>query len=167
MPILMEIYNTVANILTRLGLNETFFYQFGIFLVFFFISKPLFFDLLQFVLENRRAKTTELQDKAATLFSEGERLAKQYESQVQESHKEFQKKINLQKKKMKSEKSKEISIAERKAHQEFESNRQQIFKETEQLQKEIAGEREKLSSMLVNKLIAQKPSAMNPKSEQL
>ena len=66
------------DIFGKLGSDITVFYQFGIFLVLYFILKTVFFNKLQFVLEIRDNKTVKLKDSAEKKFQKAKALEEEY-----------------------------------------------------------------------------------------
>ncbi len=72
----------IIAVFTKLGADITFFYQLGLFLIFYIILKTVFFNKLQFILEIRDNKTLKLKDYANKKFEKSYKLEKDYLSRV-------------------------------------------------------------------------------------
>lgn len=72
----------ILSVFKQLGVDQTVFYQFIIFLVLFFIVGPLFFKKLQYVLDLRKAQTHGLDSDISKMVEETEKLTHQYRGQL-------------------------------------------------------------------------------------
>ena len=93
----------VTSILTQLGINNTFYYQFAVICVLYFISSKFLFIPLQKVLDLRAEKTTKTQELAGELNDRYKNLKYEYDEKLERTHKAVQEEKNSKKKEIEQE----------------------------------------------------------------
>ena len=76
----------LQQIVDQLGVDYTVFYQFATLCVLFLITKFLFFNALQFVIENREEKTTKLESSAEVVTEKANKLSNEYKDKIDEAY---------------------------------------------------------------------------------
>lgn len=146
MELLLEVFS-------KLNINETFFIQFAIVIILFFILRALLFSKLQFVLELRESKTTKMEENANRKFSEAEKLAALYEERTFKSQKEAAEFFATERQKIVSKENQRVKKVEKEVGEEVEkargANEEEVKKYREQLLQEV----DSLASKLVDKVI--------------
>ncbi len=143
---------TIYTILQSLKIDQTFYVQFIMFVVFFNIIAPLLFKKLQEVLDLRDSKTTKLESHAHHVYKQADDLAVQYKGSIEKTHTESQA-IATKKKNEILEKEKQIFVsAEEKLSSEYEAKRATLLKEIAEKKTAVMAEATILSNTLVEKL---------------
>ncbi len=143
---------TIYTILNSLKIDQSFYIQFILFIVFFNVLAPLLFKKLQEVLELREGKTTKLDSHANHVYKQAEDLAEQYKGSIEKTHTDAQT-IASKKKAEIMAKEREVLLAnEEKMNGEYEGKKASLLKEFADKRSAVMAEAEKLSSTLVEKL---------------
>ena len=142
----------LLSIFSQLGVDSSLLFQFLIFVIFYFVSKFLFFGHLQNVLENRFAKTEGLELKADKQLSEANNLANKYKEAISEAKKNARSKMEEEKMKISKEAENKFRTEEKSISDYIEKERGIIKKDFEQKRKEIMSESEVLTQLLVKKI---------------
>ena len=143
---------TIYTILNSLKVDQSFYIQFILFIVFFNVLAPLLFKKLQEVLELREGKTTKLESHANHVYKQADELAEQYKVSIEKTHTDSQV-IATKKKSEIMAKEREVLLAnEEKMNGEYEGKKSSLVKDFAQKRVTVMAEAEKLSSTLVEKL---------------
>lgn len=139
-------------ILTQLGIDQSFFYQFGVFIVVFFALKVVLFNKLLTVIEIREEKTTKLVDNAEGKSQEAEKLAAQYEETINTTHQEVMAKASVAKEAFKKAESSRMKEGEEKVSQDYAQKRAQAESEVQSSKDAILSQSNQLANDLVSRL---------------
>jgi F0F1-type ATP synthase membrane subunit b/b' len=143
----------LIQIFVKLGVDQSIFYQFAVFVVIFFLLKVTFFNKLLFVLQTRESKTTKLEEEALGKFKQAEKLSENFDKEIQKTSEEAHKKMT----ELKAESLKEIhgaqKLEEDRIQKEFEIEKRTALDEVENKRQEILKTSDSLASGLVEKFI--------------
>lgn len=143
---------TIYTILQSLKIDQTFYVQFILFVVFFNIIAPLLFKKLQEVLDLRDSKTTKLESHAHHVYKQADDLAEQYKGNIEKTHTESQA-VATKKKADVVAKEREIFLsAEEKLSGEYDAKRAALLKDIAEKKTAVMAEASILSNNLVEKL---------------
>lgn len=143
---------TIYTILNSLKVDQSFYIQFALFLVFFNILAPLLFKKVQAVLELREGKTVKLDSHANHVYKQAEDLAEQYKGSVEKTHQDSQSIATKKKTEIMSKEREVLAINEEKMNGEYEGKRSVLIKEFAEKRTSVMAEADKLSTTLVEKL---------------
>ena len=143
----------ILQIFAQLGVDQSIFFQFAIFIFIFFALKVLFLDKLLFVLETREQKTSKLEAAAKAKFERADKLAQEHRAKIASFHQEAQKNFNDNKQKMEREKSLKIKQAEKESAKEFAEAKTKLIGEVAAQRKKVMNSGKDLSQTLVDKLL--------------
>lgn len=142
----------IIQIFGRLGVDGTVFIQFALFCVLYLICAPFFMKKLQFVLEQRESKTTQLRVDAEKKLEEVKELTTTYDEKVNQVRVEVQTDYTQRKTEVIAESKKTVKELEVKLNKEFEAERSEFITEVEGKKAELFKEVESLSNQLVEQL---------------
>ena len=143
---------TINKILESLNVDETIFYQMGIFIVLFIILKFVFFERLQGVIELREDKTTKRKEAADKKFAEAEELSLRYQEKMKKANIEGREIYNRHKKQIVDEEKVRLKKAEDEINVEFEKEVENLRDEMSHREKELLKDADGLCSKLMEKL---------------
>lgn len=143
---------TIYTILNSLKIDQSFYVQFILFIVFFNILAPLLFKKIQEVLELREGKTTKLDSHANHVYKQAEDLAEQYKGSIEKTHTDAQSVATKKKSEIMSKERDVLLVNEEKMTSEYEGKKFSLLKEFADKRVAVMAEAEKLSSTLVEKL---------------
>src|SRR5262249_22730688 len=127
----------VSAILEQLGLDQTFFIQFGIFAVFFFIVGNIYFKPFLRLFEMRHKKTVEDREAAEKLMQQAEGKLEEYKRRLQDeraaARKEFEAVLNQAKK----EEAALIAHAREEAKKITQEAAESVVKQRDQLRQQL------------------------------
>ncbi len=140
-------------ILEKLGVNYTYFIQLGIFIILFMILRAGYFKPFQKLFEARHRKTVEDRRAAEALLAQAEARFAEYEAKIKKARES----ANLEYEAIVSQgKKKEAELFAR-AREEVKGIHQgasaEAEKARENLRKELESESEKISSLIVDRLL--------------
>lgn len=143
----------IIGIFQKLGVDQSIFYQFAIFIVLFAALKAVFFNKLLFVLQTRESKTTKLDHQAGDKFKEAEKLSEKFETEIQkaseEAHQSMSEMKNSNLKKIQADqKEKELKVLAN-----YEEQKKAVIAEVEAKRDAVLKSSNELSENLVNKLV--------------
>ena len=144
--------DTILNIFTSLGADETFFHQLALVIIFYFALKMSLFSKLQEVLELRENKTTKLDGNANKKFAEAEELSLKYKSELDRANQEAYSVISSQKNESLNIQKTKVKEVEAKLNTEVDEKRKVFMAELEVHKTNILKEADSLSGELVNKI---------------
>ncbi|MCK5882436.1 MAG: hypothetical protein KAG61_02010 [Bacteriovoracaceae bacterium] len=142
----------VVKILQQLGMDSTVFIQFLIFCVIYFITAPLLWKKLQYVLENREEKTTVLKKKAEETIERAEKIDEEYAEKLDVARNEAQKGFHKEKHDVALAEQAKIKKIEEELNTEYEGARSEYMKELDSKRGELMGQTSDLSNELIQKL---------------
>lgn len=142
----------ILDIFQKLGADSSFFYQFIIFGVLFFILDYILMGKLQFVIEQREAKTTRLSSAADDKLNKADEIAIKYKEKIDDVYKTVNEKVSNEKNVLIKENDKVLRSKQSEIIEEFESQRKVKLVEIESQKAEIFKESEQLSDELVKKI---------------
>lgn len=143
----------VLGIFDQLGADKSLLYQLIVFVVMFILSKTLFFNHLQFVLENREEKTVKLEGNAEKKFATINKMSSEYKDKIRHARKEAKDEVNFEKTKILKEFEAQFRHQEQEINNFVENSRKEISKEIETKKQEILAQADGLADGLVQKLI--------------
>jgi len=145
--------DAILNIFKSLDIDQTFFVQFGIVTVLYFVMRSLLFGKLQEVLDLREEKTTKMEDGAADKLTKAEKLAKEYKEKIDGARGEAFKIVTSHKDSVMNREAANIKEHESKLEAVAEGKRVDFEKEISQKREAIMKEADSLSQELVTKIV--------------
>ena len=142
----------MVDIFKQLGANESLMYQFGIVVVMYFLTKFLFLDHLQKVLDTREDKTVNLEGNAEKQFAEIDKLQKEYKEKMLTVNKSLKEKADKSKNEIIKTHEKKYRSEEEQVNSFIEKSRKEIESEIEEKKDKIMQEAEQLASNLVQRM---------------
>ena len=143
----------ILNVFTKLGVDQTIFYQFAIVVVLYFVLKNLFFNKLKEVIVLREEKTTKLEGEANAKLQESQRMADSYKAKMDKIYLESQEKFRERKSKLAYEEKEKLDSFEDKLQHDYETHMHKLSDEMKMKKADAFKKTEELSHSLVNKLI--------------
>lgn len=143
---------TIQAIFSQLGANGSVVNQLVIVFGLFLISKFIFFNKLQFVIENREEKTTKLEMNADETFEKANKLAEKYKQKVEGAHLKAQQLFNEKRSEIHSRERDTLKKTETEVNSYIETSKLQVKKDIDSKRNEILAESNHLAGMLVDKL---------------
>lgn len=142
----------MVEILGKLGIDVTTFFQFGIFFALAIALKKLLFVPLQQVIQEREDKTTGLEGKAEEIINEANKLKDETESEMTSARQGLY--LDLKESRDKVEKSLEEKFqnVELDAEKNYEQNLKDLKDELSLLDDQLAKNTDELSGLLTTKL---------------
>ena len=144
----------IGKILESLNLDETFFYQMGIFIALFFVLKTIFFEKLQEVIRLREEKTVRRKKANDKKFAEAEELAANYREKIREANAKGREIYGRHKREIVEKEKVRLKEVEEKLNVEFEKEIDAFREEAEHGKKELLKNSDVLCEKLVEKLTA-------------
>ncbi len=142
----------VLGIFGQLGADKTLWYQFAIVVVMYLLSKHLFFEHLQNVIETREEKTVKLEGNAEKQFDEINKLSGEYKEKINSANKEAKLKLDENKKQIAKDLESKYRGEEKTINDYIESSRKDIEADLAQKKDQLLSEAETLSNSLVQKI---------------
>lgn len=144
--------DVVLGIFDQLGADKSLFYQLAIFFIMFMMSKVLFFNHLQFVLENREEKTVKLEGNVEKQFQKINEMSANYKEKITKANKEAKEQVSSEKSKITKEFEAKYREQEKEINTFIEKAREEANKEIASKRDEVLSEAEQLADGLVQKL---------------
>lgn len=144
--------DTVQAIFAQLGADGAVAIQFVIVIVFFILTKFIFFGKLQFVIENREEKTVKLESSADETFDKVNKLSEEYRSKIENAQVQAQQNINAKRNEIINENNMKFKKIENEMESYVESSRVEIKKEVSEKENEILSATDELANNLIQKL---------------
>ena len=142
----------IVTILESLDIDETFFYQMGIFVTLFFVLKVIFFERLQGVIKLREDKTLKRKEAADKKFAEAEGFSSRYREKIKKANAEGREILNRQKRRVVEEEKIRLKKAEEDIGGEFEKEVGAFGDEIARREGEVLKNSDALCRKLVEKL---------------
>jgi F-type H+-transporting ATPase subunit b len=144
----------MSQILEQLEINQTFFIQFTLFGVFFFVLSELYLKPFQRLIEKRQQKLTDdLQGSAELLKSVESKLA-EYEKALAHARAEAAKQHEAQLAEIRTREEAEISKVKDRVKKEYLEASKVLQAERNKVEAELKAQVESLSDSIVNKVLA-------------
>lgn len=142
----------IIQIFSQLGVDQSIFHQFVVFLVLFFALKAVLFNRLLEVLQLREQSTSKKEGDANKKMKEAEMLNEKYELEIQKVYQQSYEQINVKKDNLLKEESKKLKDVEQQLEKEYESKKAILLEEINKKKQEVATSVDTLSNDLINKL---------------
>lgn len=141
---------TVQAIFDQLGIDSSFFYQFAVVVVMFILTKILFLNKLQFVLEKREEKTSKLEDGAGETLDKANQILTDYQAKIEHAYQLSQAELtehkqnvmhkeNARLKQAQAENDKKTELAKNKVKEEYEAKKSSVLKDSDELAQLLVG----------------------------
>ena len=142
----------VLGIFGQLGADKTLWYQFAIVVVMYLLSKHLFFEHLQNVIESREEKTVKLEGNADKQFEEVNKMASGYNEKINSATKEARKNFEDEKSKITKSLEESYRSEEKKINDYVDQSRKEAEAKLVEEKNKVLGEAETLANSLVQKI---------------
>ncbi len=140
------------NILKQLGANESVFYQFGVIVCMYFITKFLFLDHLQKILETREDKTVNLEGNAEKKFKEISKIQDEYKEKIQTANKTIKQNVESKKAEIVRREETKYRSEETTVNAYIEEERKKAEADIQEKKDKVLAEAEQLANGLVQKI---------------
>jgi F0F1-type ATP synthase membrane subunit b/b' len=144
--------DTIQAIFAQLGADGSIAIQFAIVIAMFILTKFVFFEKLQFVIENREEKTVKLESSADETFEKVNELSEQYRSKIEAAQISAQSKVNDKRNEIINENNSKFKTIENEIEQYVENSRNEFKKEVQEKETEIFSQSDELANSLIQKL---------------
>lgn len=135
-----------------LGANHTLFVQFVIVIIMFVVSKFVFINHLQNILDTREAKTSKLDGDAERQFAEIEKAQADYKEKISVANKSMKNKIDSGKTEVSRKYETVYREQEKEINKYIESSKKEVQESIQEKKSKILSDADKLSSSLVQKI---------------
>lgn len=135
-----------------LGANQSLFIQFGIIIVMFVLSKFLFLNHLQNILDTREAKTSKLDGDAEKQFAEVEKAQAEYKEKISKANKTVKAKVDNGKNDISKKYEGEYRSQEKEINAYIESSKKEVQESIQEKREKVLSDADQLSSSLVQKI---------------
>ena len=143
----------MSEILTQLGLDQTFFTQFILIVGLYFVLSIIFFKPFQKLLEARHKKTVQEREEAERTLNEVKEKLAEYEAKIQAAHQEARRKQDSILLDAKNKENEILNSARNEAKQVTQTAIQALNAEKEKISKTLEVEVEKLAQDVSSKLL--------------
>jgi len=144
------------SILTQLGIDQTAYVQFAIFVGLYLILSQTFFKPYMKLFEARRKATVEDREHAKKLLEEADQKIKEYQSKIHEIRAESQKQIDLAITAARKEESQLLLNARDEAKKIYQDTLGDVTGQKEKIKKEIIAEIDTMAKGVSEKLLLRK-----------
>ncbi len=141
-----------VDIFKQLGTDASIVHQFVIVVVMFFVSKFLFLNHLQNVLDTREDKTVNLEGNAEKQFSEIDKAQKEYTEKISATNKSLKQKTESAKAEIVKKEEAKYKSEENKVNSFLEKTRKEVEAEISEKKEAVLKEAEQLAGNLVDKI---------------
>ena len=142
----------VLGIFAQLGADKTLWYQFAIIIVMYLLSKALFFEHLQNIIESREEKTVGLEGSAEKQFEEVNKLAANYKEKIGTATKSAKAKLDSDRSEISKSLEKNYKSEEKKINDYIDESRKESEANLKVQKDKILSDAEDLASSLVQKI---------------
>ena len=143
----------MAAILDQLGLNQTFFYQFGIFLVAFALLSQLYFKPFLKIIEARNKAIHKNREEADAAIAEAKAMLESYQTQIRAERQQAKKQLEDALSEARKEEEKVLGAARAEARDIALSAAQELSKQEAQIRSNLAVDVESMALQLSKKLL--------------
>ena len=144
--------DTVLQIFTDLGVNQSLLQQFVIVIALFLISKAIFFNKLQFVIETREEKTTKTEETAEKTFQKAVELQEKYQEKMNKAYEEAQSILSTSKEEIVKKETAIFKSKESEINDFIDESRKKTLAEINQQREQVLGTADSMAEELVKKL---------------
>lgn len=145
--------DTIYTVLNSLEIDSSFFIQFILVTVLYFVLRALFLNNLQEVIELREDNTTRMESGADKKIIEAEKVAAEYKAKIEEARSEAFKLISNRKEEVIARETKKFKEHEAVLESELNTKKNKFEQELEEKKKDIMTQAQGLSEELVNKIV--------------
>lgn len=142
----------MVDILKQLGADGSLLHQLIIVIVMYFLTKFLFLNHLQAILDNREDKTVNLEGSADKQFDEIEKIQKEYKEKIQKVNKEIKADSDSRKTEIARREESKYREQEKEVNTFVEESRTKIEAEINEKKAQILSEAQQLAGNLVDKV---------------
>ena len=142
----------IVGIFSNLGVDGSIVHQFIIIVVMFFLTKFLFLNHLQNLLDNREDKTVNLEGSAEKQFDEVEKIKKDYKQRIQTATKEIKTSTDSSKAEIAKREEAKYRTEEKEVNTYIEQERKKVEAEISEKKVSVLSEAKNLASHLVYKI---------------
>lgn len=142
----------MVDIFKQLGADGSLVHQFVIVVVMYFLTKFLFLDHLQTVLDTREDKTVNLEGSAEKQFEEINKIQSEYKEKMQTVNKSLKEKTETAKNEIIKREESKYRAQEKEINTFIESSRKEIESEINEKKDKVLEDAEQLASGLVQKM---------------
>jgi len=143
----------VAAILEQLGLNQTYFYQLGIFLVAFLLLSQLYFKPFLKIIEARNKAIHQNREEADAAIAQAKEMLESYQTQIRAERQAAKKQLEDALADARKEEEKVLSAARAEARDIALGAAQELAKQEAQIRSHLAVEVESIALQLSKKLL--------------
>lgn len=140
-------------IATQLKLNHTFLYQFAVVVIMFLVTKYVFYNVLQKVLDQRVESTTGLDGEADHLIAKAEKLKADFDKKMQSANQSSMEEISTKKSEITKNLNQEYKSQEEVVNKEVDEKTKAVLAEIAAQKESVLAESKSLAESLVNKFI--------------
>mgnify|MGYP003691137009 CR=1 FL=1 len=144
--------DTLLVVFEQLGANESLLHQFIIVVVMFYLTKFLFLNHLQSILDNREDKTVNLEGSADQKFEQVEKIQAEYKSKIQNITKELKTESDSKKNEIIKREEATYRKHESEVNTYVEEARKKVQTEIGEKKEKVLSEAEHLAASLVDKI---------------
>ena len=119
----------------------------------FYLTKFLFLNHLQAVLDNREDKTINLEGSAEKQFDEIEKIQKDYKAKIQNANKDLKSSSEKRKSEISKREEATYKTHENEANTFFEQSRKSLEAEVSQKREKVMSDAQELAASLVDKVV--------------
>ena len=142
----------MVEIFSKLGVDETIFLQFGIFIILSVLLKKLLFNPLQVVIEGRSEQTSGLESKADKILVEGNKIKEETEEKINAKRNELYTELKSKKDSLEAQLAERFSRSESEAESQYEESLSELNDELSKVNEQLSQNTDELSSLLTTKL---------------
>lgn len=142
----------IVDIIKQLGADGSLLHQFIVVVVVFYLTKFLFLDHLQAILDHREDKTVNLEGNAEKQFDEIEKIQKEYNTKLQSASKQLKEKTDQAKFTITKREEGRYRAKEEEVSSFIDDARKKLEVELAEKREKVLGEAEVLASNLVEKV---------------
>jgi F-type H+-transporting ATPase subunit b len=146
----------VSAVLEQLGLDQTFFYQFAIFIVLFFLLTHLFFRPFLALFETRHKRTIEDREAAEKLLAQAETKLEEYKRLLADARQQAKREHDAALEQAKKEEAAILATAREEAKKITHEAAESIAKQREQLKSALESDVETLARTISERLLSRK-----------
>lgn len=143
----------VLSVLEELQINSSVFYFLAVVFIMFFISRKVFFNKLQDLLEMRREKTSKLETKAESVFEKAQEMETEYLGKITEARSKAYKSFQDRKQSYVSDKADVVKKKESEVEGKVEAARASMNKEISEQKEKLLNEVGSLAEELTKKVV--------------
>ena len=142
----------MVEIFSKLGVDQTIFMQFGIFIILSIFLKKLLFNPLQEVIEQRSEQTSGLESKADEILLEANQIKNETEEKINLKRNEYYSELKSKKDSLEAQLADRYLKSEAEAETQYEESLAELKDELSKVNEQLSQNTDELSSLLTTKL---------------